>query len=125
MIRPWLGVLIFVSACGDRQQAALPPPGVLDRTEAGVVPTACNLGATCPEAVAGLDPAKCISDAAPFVVEIDDTSGAILDAKIDEAALVELDLAEGRWWTIFADPGGSCAKALTVIVPVEVSDAVE
>lgn len=119
-------VLVFgFVGCGNRQQAALPPPQALDRVGAPVVSPDCALSSTCPDAVAGLDAQRCIGSGEPFVVEYESASGGILDVRVDETALAALELDPGHWWTVFADPGGACERAVAVKVFVEVHDAVE
>lgn len=110
-------------ACGDGAPLALPPERVFDRIEAGNIPPDCNLASACPDAVVGLDPALCIADASPFSLEIDDTTGRVTDAKVDDAAVGALALAPGRWWATFGGP--DCDAVLTVLVPVVEPDVLE
>lgn len=113
---------IALVSCAEPPAAGIGAGGAANRGAAGAYSPDCNFGASCPEVVAGLDPERCVSDPAPFVVALDDQTGAPVDVHIDEEQLAALKLTEGRWWTVFPAPSGACEGAVTVMLPAVVSN---
>ena len=73
----------------------------------------CDVASACPDAVAGLDPARCLED--PTLFEVTALDGVVVDATPIDAAVAALALEPGTWWAIWPDPDESCAVVIHTV----------